>query len=209
MKITLTSKLKSASFPLPIYKSRKIAEAVSKSGEIFSILAGLDKKLVLQLKNLSLDKKDKELQKNTGDRKRFGEGSYAEWYKKNRVPFALVHTVTNTLAALVWFGPKSLGQKSIRFFKNQKLEKKAVFARADDWHTIAFRSYPPFRGKGLTKEFVAFCTYVYMKKFSNIKIWAGIDTYNAASEKLSLGLGFKTLERLSDRKAHWLVMVKY
>ncbi len=198
--------------PLSIYKSIKIGEAVSKDGENFSIFIGLDKKIVSQLKTLSLDKKDEELQKNTGDRKRFGEGSYSDWYKKNRIPFILVHTSTAALAVLVWFGPKMLGKKSIKYQKSKELTKEEIELPKDkieNWHTISYRAYPNFRGKGLTKKFATSVIEIYMKKFPNIKLWSGIDARNAASRKLAESLGFKILEKLSDRKENWLVMVKY
>ncbi len=192
---------------MKIFKKTKIGQIYSKDGDKFFIFAGLDKKLVAELKALSLNKKDKELQKNTGDLKRFGLGSYSEWYKKNRTPFALVHEKTGALAGLVWFGPKALGEKSIKYgIEGKKVKKES---KKNTWHTIAYRAYPPFRGKGITKKFTAFATDVYMKNFPNIKVWAGIDDRNKASQKLSEGLGFKTLEKLSDKKAHWLVMVKY
>ena len=90
-------------FPLPIYRTIKIGEAFSKDKEKFFIIVGLDKKMIEQLKKLSIDENDIELQKNTSDLKRFGLGSYKNWYKKERTPFILVHTNTNTLAAIVWF----------------------------------------------------------------------------------------------------------
>ncbi len=207
MKITKLSSAKS--FPLPIYKKIKIAKAVDKTGEEFSVYAGLDKKIAVQLKKLSLDKKDTELQENTGDRKRFGLGSYTAWYKQNRTPFVLVHNKTNALAAIVWFGPKPLGKKSIKFDKGKKLKKAKPEPYEGNWHTISYRAYPDFRGKGLTKKFGFFVIDAYMKKFPGIRLWAGIDTENEASRRISEAWGFKTLEKLSDRKAKWLVMVKY
>ncbi len=199
-----------------MYKSVKIGEITIMNGDLpageagkFSVFAGLDKKLVSKLKALSLDKKDKELQKNTGDYKRFGVGSYSTWYKKNRVPFALVHQSSGALAGIVWFGPKSLGTKSIKYIAKEEPAKKCETEWENVWHTIAFRSYPPFRGIGLAKKFVNIALGAYLKKFPHAKIWNGIYTKNIASKKLSESLGFKTLEKLSDREANWLVMVKY
>lgn len=209
MKSDLKSSPKLPKIPLPIYKAVKIGDMASKDGDKFSILAGLNKKLISELKDLSLNMRDQELQENTGDKKRFGEGSYKDWYSKNRVPFALVHDKTGALAALAWLGPKSLGKKSIKYVAKEKAVKKSDTEWKNIWHTIAFRAYPPFRGKGLTKKFVALVIDAYMKKFPNIKIWNGIYAKNIASRKLSEGLGFQTLEKLSDRKANWLVMVKY
>ena len=63
-------------FPLPIYSAINIAEAVSRDEEKFSVFVGLDEKMVEQLKKLSGDLSDEDLQKNTSDLKRFGLGSY-------------------------------------------------------------------------------------------------------------------------------------
>lgn len=200
---------KKLTFPLPIYKTIKIGEAISKNEENFSIFVGLDKEIVAQLKTLSLDENDVELQKNTSDKKRFGLGSYEDWYRKGRTPFTLIHTATNTLAGIVWFGPKPLGRKSLKHLGNKELELDETLLDNDNWHTLGYRSYPNFRGKGLVKEFVIFSMNVYLKNVPHIKLWAGINTENIASEKLAEGLGFKSLEKLSDDNSHYLVMVKY
>lgn len=200
MKIIFKNNLENFSLPLPIYKTLHIADAVSKDGEEFFILAGLDGKLVAQLKKFSLDENDIELQKNTGDKNRFGIGSYEDWYKKDRIPFALVHKDTVALAALVWFGPKPLGAKSIKFGKEKAYEVQKK------WHTIVFRSYIPFRGKGMMKDFAKFAIDVYKKQFTNIMLWAGMDDRNNAVIKLSSYLGFKVGKEVSDLASNWLVM---
>lgn len=196
-------------FPLPIYKSIKIANSVSETGDKFSIFAGLDKKKVKELKKLSLDKSDVDLQKNTSDLARFGKGSYEKWYKKNRTPFALVHNATDTLAGLIWFGPKQLGLKSLKHLSKKELalEKNSVYRGT--WHTISYRSYPGFRGKGLMKDFGIFVMDIYLKKFPDIKLWNSTNKENSAGTRYAESLGFKLNEKLSDKKKNWLVMVKY
>lgn len=180
MKINLKSDLELPSFPLPIYNEINIADAIGKDGDNFSVFLGLDKKMVAQLKVLSLDQNDTEIQKNTSDSKRFGVGSYEDWYKKNRTPFALVHEKTNKLAALVWFGPEPLvGERG-------------------NWHTVAWRSYPSFRGKGLMKEFTKFAMNIYSKNIPNIKLWITVKKENAGSVGLATFLGFQELEKLSS-----------
>ena len=196
-------------FPPIIYNTVKIADAVSKEGENFSIFAGWDKKMVEQLKNLSSDKKNVELQNNTSDFIRFSEGSYEQWYKKRRTPFALIHNNTNALAGVAWFGPKLLGRKSIKHLNEKELKENEISLNNDNWHTISYRCYPNFRGKGLTKKFVAFVMDVYLKNVPHVKLWAGINTENIASEKLAEGLGFKRFDKLSDDNSHHIVMVKY
>ncbi|MFA6306705.1 MAG: hypothetical protein WCV70_03525 [Patescibacteria group bacterium] len=202
MKIISKKNLENFSLPLPIYSSVHIADAITKDGEEFSIFIGLDKKYTEQLQRLSLDKTDVDLQNNTGDRRRFGEGSYEDWYRKDRTPFMLIHKRTDALAALVWFGPKSLGKKSIKFGIEEK-DKEQTY-----WHTAVWRSYPSFRGKGLMKNFTLFAMDIYEKKFSGLRFWAGMDNKNNASVKFSLALGFKADEENSDLAANWLVVVK-
>ena len=160
--------------PLPIYESVKIKE----DGD-FSIFVGLDKEHVEQLKKLSLDKSDVNLQKNTGDRKRFGEGSYEDWYLKNRTPFALIHNPTNALAALVWFGPKPLHEGC-------------------KCHAVGWRSYIPFRGKGIMKDFSKFCIDFYLEKIPGTGLWVLIKKGNTGSVVLAEVLGFKVDEKYSD-----------
>ena len=204
MKINLTLNPESLILPLPIYSTVKIAEAVDENKNEFAVFVGLDKNMISQIKTFSLDKNDTELQKNTGDRKRFGEGSYEDWYGKNRTPFALVHTPTNALAALIWFGPKPPGTKSIKFQGKQK-EKEG---ESGNWHTPALRSYIPFRGKNLMRDFFFFTTDVYRKKFSNIYLWLGLDSENKKMLRLGEALGFEVSPEFSDLDSKWLVMTK-
>ena len=190
------------SLPLPLYTSVHVADASDHEGGKYAVFMGLEKEHAQHIKKLSLDESDVELQNNTGDRKRFGEGSYEEWYAKNRTPFILVHRQTNAIAALVWFGPKSLGKKSIKFGSEEKDEIQ------NNWHTVVWRSYPPFRGRGLMRTFTQFVMSVYEKQFSEIKFWEGMDNRNEAMIALSSKLGFKPSEENSDPKANWLVVVK-
>jgi RimJ/RimL family protein N-acetyltransferase len=208
MEIIAQENIKSLKFPLLIYSAVSVAHATSKEGDNFSIFAGLDKNLVSQLRTLSLDQSDTELQKNTSDYKRFGEGFYKDWYRKGRTPFALVHTDTNKLAGIVWFGPKPLGKKSLKHLSSKELFITESINDAENWHTIAYRCYPSFRGKGITKDFVGFVTDVYTKSIPNIKLWAGINTKNLASRALAESLGLKPVETLSDPTTDHLVMAK-
>ena len=106
--------------PIPIYTSARIGSMRSRDGETFTMYAGLEIDQVAQLRAYSLDETDEEIQKNTSDRQRFGEGSYEKWYAKGRVPFALVHDATGTLAAITWFGPKPLGRKSLKHLSEEE-----------------------------------------------------------------------------------------
>lgn len=189
--------------PLPIYQTVLLADATSRDGEKFYVYAGLTKDLVGILRTCSLDDADSALQNNTSDRKRFGEGSYEEWYGKNRTIFSLVHAETNALAAVAWFGPKALGQKSMKHLSGNEPEKEKEIG---DWHTVSYRSYGQFRGKGLMKDFVRFTMEEYCKAFPGAKLWAIIDARNAASAALAAKLGFIPAEGESGSDS--LVMVK-
>lgn len=176
------------SLPLPIFTSIHIAEAKSREGEDFAIHIGLDKEMTVELEKLSLDESDVDLMQNTSDRKRFGLGSYEEWYGKNRTPFALIHKRTGKLAALVWFGPKELK------------------ADGNNWQAVGWRSYNPFRGKGIMKGFTKYVMGVYEKNMPPIKFWAALKRGNEGSYSLSLALGFQVLEEECDRES--IVMIK-
>jgi RimJ/RimL family protein N-acetyltransferase len=192
--------MESLRLPLPLYATSRIGEMTGKTGETFDLIVGLDEKLVAQLKERSLDLSDTDLQENTSDLKRFGEGSYEKWYAKGRVPFALVHKESGMLAALVWLGPEPLGTKSIKYG-----EGKPAVVQDGDWHTIAFRAYNPYRGQGLMKPFALKSVEIYKQHFPSARIWAGINAKNAASIALSEKIGLHKEESVSDE--NWVAMV--
>src|SRR3989344_6681441 len=167
-------------FPLPLYEFVRIGNLQSKDDVDFDIIAGLSKELVAELKKKSLDESDARLQKNTSDRLRFGEGSYEEWYAKKRTPFALIEHKTDALAALAWFGPKPLGRKSLKYLSETERQEESK-QKEDAWHTIVYRSYPPFRGKGLMTPFVREVIRIYMEHYPEAKLWVGMNADNEAS----------------------------
>jgi len=195
------------SLPLPIYTSVPLAAAKSNDGEEFEIVAGLGKSSVDEIKRHALDESDEELQKNTSDRKRFGEGSYENWYAKNRTPFGLIHKKTGALAAFAWFGPEPLGPGAIPRdsaipWDSRHKEKK----ESGEWHTIGYRSYNPFRGKGLMKDFVKFAMKIYSANRPGVRYWAAINPDNEASIAIASSLGLAISEKNSNREAGSLVM---
>ncbi len=192
--------------PIPIYTAVRMGTMRSRDGDLFEIKVGLDDSLVIQLKEKSLDVTDVEIQNNTSDRERFGEGSYQEWYEKGRVPFALIDAAGN-LAALAWFGPKPLGRKSLKHLTAVERAQDERQLDAGDWHTIVYRAYNPYRGKGLMKAFVKFAMDSYRAAYPHSKIWAGIYAENPASRGLVERLGFKECADLSDASSHETVMV--
>lgn len=196
---------KSVSLPLPIYESVNIGTMHSRDGEEFTICAGLSRDVVDQLRRLSLDERDEEIQKNTSDRERFGTGSYEKWYGKDRTPFCLLGP-SGTLAALVWYGPKQLGRKSLKHLtQEERLQDERTLSH-DDWHTIVYRAYNPYRGKGLMKSFTKFTMDVYRRVYPRAKLWAGIHAENPASLGLAEALGFRVDETRSDKETHHYVL---
>lgn len=196
-------------FPLSLYESMPIAEAVSPDGDSFVIVAGLDRHMAGQVKHYSLSEDDLELQENTSDRKRFGEGSYEEWYSKGRVPFALMHEKSDTLTAICWFGPKPLGAKSMKYLsEEERAHEKELGAEAGDWHTISYRSYNPFRGRGHMKGFVQFAIDTYLSAFPKAKLWAIFNSQNEGSISLAGKLGFKPVPEASEPDSHLRVMAR-
>ena len=180
MKIIFQNNVPEFSLPLPIWSSIHLADAIGRDGEEFSVFVGLEKKYVEQLKQLSLDESDVDLQKYTGDKERFGLGSFEDWYRKNRTPFALFHKQSDALAALVWFGPSPL------------------FSDENYWQTAAWRSYRPFRGKGIMRNFTQFAMEIYRKSFPDAKFWIALKRDNKGSAQLAVNLDFEVLEEASD-----------
>ena len=187
-----------ATSTLPLYASMIVADAVGDDGEEFEVVMGLDKGMIAQLKERSLDLSDKELQ-TTSDYERFGKGSHEEWYaSKERTLFSFVHKPDCALAALAWFGPKPLGRKSMKHLSDEEKQQDERLLDSGDWHTIVYRSYAPFRGKGLMKDFVRFTMDTYQNMHPGSKLWAGIFSANPASVGLATALGFSVYEQGSD-----------
>lgn len=207
MEIIENSGAEKLSLPLPIYESITLATARANDGEEFDIVAGLGKDFVDEIKKHALDETDEELIKNTGDRKRFGEGSYEEWHAKDRTPFGLIHKKNGTIAAFAWFGPEPISQKSLE--SAEGLESRGYDKKeSDGWHTIGYRSYKPFRGKGLMKDFMKFAIKIYSESRPGFRYWLGIKPENTASIALASSLGFMISEKNSDRAAGSLIMTK-
>ena len=193
MKINSYHRTDSLSFPLPLHHSICIGEAIWNEEGRFFIFAGLDERLVTELKRLSQDTRDTELRKHTSDRARFGKGAYEEWYAKGRTPFALIEQKTGALAALAWLGPKAMPAGSAPPLPNQQ--------------TLAYRCYPKFRGRGLMKDFVNFVITTYLASVPNATLWTEVNTENTASSALAEKLGFKTIKtKETERKK--IIMIR-
>lgn len=191
---------------LSLYASEPLGTISSKDGEVFQIVRGLDEHMVAQLQAYSTDLSDTDLQENTSDFQRFGEGSYEAWYGKDRTPYALLDKA-GKLAALAWFGPKPLGRKSLRYLSEEERAAEGG-EESGDWHTIVYRSYNPYRGKGLMSPFMQYVIADYKKKYPHAKLWAGVSAKNQASIGLAKRFGFEVSEAYSDPSAEWYAMIE-
>jgi RimJ/RimL family protein N-acetyltransferase len=194
--------------PLPetlaLYEQVPLGTLAGKDGTPFAFVVGLDRALVDDLRAKSLDESDVALQQFTSDHARFGEGSYEKWYAKGRTPFALV-APSGALAACAFFGPKALGEKSLKHLS--EAERALPVPDAGEWHTLAFRSYAPFRGQGLMKPFVRAATAAYLARHPQARLWVAIQSDNVASRGLAEALGFVEDAAHSVPAEHHLVMV--
>jgi RimJ/RimL family protein N-acetyltransferase len=188
----------------PIFERASIGSMKSKSGVVFDIVIGLDRALVGQLISYSSDDGDHDLHAHTSDRKRFVEGSYEEWFGKDRTPYALV-SPEGDLAALAWFGPKPIGRKSLRYLTEAELKEEYAQAKGDA-HTVVYRSYGRFRGQGLMTGFMRFAIDDYKARHPDAKLWAGVSSHNEASVALANKLGFIYSEEYSDPDNDWSAM---
>lgn len=205
MKISINTIALPAVIPLPLYKTALIGIAETDVGRRFLLQTGLDQAGAAKLRELSLAD-DQALRENTSDYERFGIGSYEEWYAKGRSIFALIDESSGALAAIAWYGPKPLGRKSIKHLSpDEQAREKESIKDAGDWHTIVFRSYPPYRGTGIMTDFVKATLEIYKGYFPAAHIWAGINGGNAGSIRLCEKLGFTRNETHSSDT--WVAMV--
>lgn len=174
-----------------LYESRVVADATSPSGD-FYVTLGLSEAQVTRLTALSGDQSDHALQEYTSDFERFFTGSYAEWFNQGRIPFALIHKEDEQLAAIIWIGPKPLPGNT---------------NREGHWDTVAFRTYLPYRGKGITYPFVQFATSLYRSFFPEHHLWILVDAVNAPSLGLGRKLGFEEERREVIEGKERIVMV--
>lgn len=177
--------------PLPLHTCISVGTLTGKDGTPFTVLAGLDEKLVAQLKEKSLDMSDTELQHNTSDKARFGTGSYEAWYAKDRTPFAAVDASGN-LAAIIWFGADM----------PPALVGGTQYPTQEKWDTIAFRSYAPYRGAGLMGAMSAFVIEMQKRTRSAYRLWLETNVDNIPGQGLFHKLGFEDIGT-SERPGPW------
>lgn len=204
MKIHIDEASLPTGLPLGLFETAAIGSVETDSGQTFRLQIGLDQDGAAKLRELSLAD-DPALRENTSDYERFGKGSYEEWYSKGRTAFVLLDNA-GSIAALISYGPKPLGRKSLKHLSPEEQAREMESAKeAGDWHTIGFRSYPPYRGVGIMTGFAKATLDVYKRYFPSARIWAGINGTNAGSIRLCEKLGFTKDESISSDE--WVGMI--
>lgn len=184
--ITEKKNYKDLGLPQGLYCGELFAEADGGDAGTFDVYAGLREKYVDQLRAYSLDQSDIALQENTTDYERYGIGNYEERFeKKVRYVIALVHRETDTLASILWYGPRPLPSDVV-------LDSAYLEIPSTQWDTVAMRTYGNFRGKGITTAFNLFALAKYRQQFPDRSLWLGVQKSNAAGNRLYEKIGFVT-----------------
>lgn len=168
--------------PPPIFSSTFVAWLACPGLDRLSVQYGLDTHAVSKLRDKSLNRDDVELANNTSDKRRFGDGSYERWYAKSRYPFVLTDQ-DHELAGLIWFGPEPVPN-------GVQLDQGAL---VQEWDTIAFRSYPPYRGKGIMTAFSLMLLKLHKTMRPGRGLWLETRPHNKAGIALYRKLGFSAV----------------
>lgn len=190
---------------IELYESCPLG-VVSLGGVEYVYAEGLTNEQVSQLKSYSLDTSDTALQEATSDYERFGSGNYESWFSKKRTPFVLIDASVQKLAAIIWFGPKTLGRPSLKHLNHYEKNEEQKHS-AGDWHTVSYRAYPGYRGKGLMSSFCMKAIADYRKIYPDVKLWLSIDTYNEASFHIAEKLGFTRNEEYTNESTNHFVYI--
>ncbi len=181
--------------PLALYSSFSFAHAMIEPFGECDIYVGLDTEMVRRLIAKSQDMSDEALLR-TSDRKRFvDQKGYEIWFGQNRTPFVLMNRETKDLMALVWIGPKPLGTLPLEHIAENESSKSMVKDSGEQWDTVSFRSYTPYRGGGFMTVFTKYILEVYKERYPTHHLWVSIDRNNIASQALAEKLGFILRER--------------
>ena len=169
--------------PLSLHDSVALGELHLPDGTMLTAHLGLTEDMARALKERSLDEADEEIQNNTSDRRRFGEGSYEEWFARERYPFVLTDSA-GKLTSLIWFGPEPLPSDG------EELSTVQPQQDASEWDTMGFRSYMPYRGKGIMTPFSRFVIETYLRIRPQRCLWLATGVENGAGIRLYEKLGF-------------------
>lgn len=199
MSFAVTNSTNLPPLPLPLYSHEVIADIQIGPFGDGQIVAGLSPTIVEQLCIRSNDPTDKALAL-TNDQTRFASKESTEaWYMQGRMPFALLHTDSQDLMAIVWIGPKPLGVRPHEeLVTDHTPEKSMSDPDTENWDTVSYRSYPPYRGGGFMTKYVGYILSVYQTHYPDRRLWVGINRTNSASQALAQKLGFTPVDVRPD-----------
>ncbi len=86
------------------------------------------------------------------------------------------------MAALGWFGPEPLHEGC-------------------QCHTMAWRSYKPFRGTGIMKGFTKSAMEIYKQNIPDVKFWVRVKNENEGSIRLAQYLGLEISKEFSNSES--------
>lgn len=141
--------------------------SLPKAHQFLPVLKGIEEDQVSDL--ISYTGKDRNVSVCTHDDKRFkNKKTFASWRSRGKIIYTLT-TRTGKLLGIVWFARKK--------FKN--------------FHsTIAVRTYPPVRGKGLSYKFTKSVITDFQKRHKKTGLWLVMQKGNIPAGKLYKKLGF-------------------
>lgn len=147
----------------------------------FQIHLGIKETLIPQLIEHSQNLEDIDLQKNTGDKKRFSDTEkIRSWYQQWRYVFTLISQKWE-LAGIWWARPCTLPKLSK--IANNELWNE-IGNKEKNLHTNAIRIYPNFRGQRIGTPFISDCSMYYRDMFPNAIMCIDTDSDNIPLQKV-------------------------
>jgi ribosomal protein S18 acetylase RimI-like enzyme len=134
---------------------------IPKTHTKLSILKGISGSQIFQL--LSYTKKDQVIRKQTHDFDRFkSKKTFSAWEKRGKTIYTLINR-NNKLLGIIWFSKK--------LFKNHRF-------------TLAIRTYPPIRGRGVAKRFLDTAYQNFKTTHKKPNFWLKTEGNNSRALKL-------------------------
>jgi len=163
-----------------LFERRMLGPPICKGTSVDGLEYGPDERLVEQVITYSNSESDKDLREATSDKERCKEvDAYTQRDKKGSFPFELTDE-RGILASLIWYGPA----------QPPMLNNQGRPEPDQKWDTIAFRSYPPFRGQGLMRAFVDAVLRRHASDRPDHNMWLSVKAENMRAQELYRSLGF-------------------
>ena len=159
--------------------------------ENVSVLKDISKSQVSEL--LSITAKDPEIRKFTHDNNRFTSLEEFNLWRKNGKTIYTMVSQKNKLLGIIWFGFKSPLKEVSGFESHCNL-------------TFAIRSYPPARGKGLSRKFINI-VFTDFEEIGEKGVWLSTLKNNTRAIKLYKSCGFRQIASTGDGKYFYYLTV--